>query len=115
MNDPSLVGTPRGAVARAKLALWARAHRGWLIFVALPTLIAAIYYFLIAADLYASEARFVVRSPSRMQLTGLAGFLQAPGGIGTSQSDVWSVHDFILSRDALAALQKKVDLRAIFS
>jgi len=40
---------------------WGRNNNGSLILSRLPTLIAAIYYFLIAADLYASEARFVVR------------------------------------------------------
>jgi capsular polysaccharide transport system permease protein len=117
MNDPSLVSLPLAArmpALRARLKRWAKAHRGALVFVGLPTLLAALYYFVIAADLYASEARFIVRSAARAPLTGLAGFLQAPGGMGSSQSDVYSVHDFILSRDAVTALQGKLDVRAIF-
>jgi capsular polysaccharide transport system permease protein len=80
----------------------------------LPTVIAALYYFLIAADLYASEARFVVHSPSKPQITGLSGLLQG-GGLTTSHDDVYTVHDYILSRDALAALAKTEDLKAVFS
>jgi capsular polysaccharide transport system permease protein len=115
MNDPSLPSRqlPR-ADLRTRLWQWARLRRWPLLFVALPTLLATLYYGLIAADLYASEARFVVRSPSHVQISALAGLLQNTGD-GTSQSDVYSVHDFILSRDALAALQKHLDLRAIFN
>jgi len=42
-----------------------RKHRLFWLTVVLPTLIAGIYYGLIAADIYISEARFVVRSPER--------------------------------------------------
>ncbi|MGH8460796.1 MAG: capsule biosynthesis protein [Stenotrophobium sp.] len=114
MNDPQLISDslepPR---LLKKLMDWAKVHRGSLICIALPTLIAAIYYFFIAADLYASEARFVVQSPSQMQISGLAGFLGG-GGFGRGGGDVYSVHDFILSRDAVATLQKQINLRTIF-
>jgi capsular polysaccharide transport system permease protein len=100
--------------ATPRLLRWARANRGPLLFVGLPTLLAMLYYFLIASDLYASEARIVVRSPARMQVSGLAGLLQG-SGISRAQDDVYSVHDFILSRDAIAAAGKRLDLRAIFS
>ena len=93
---------------------WAYKYRGILIFVALPTLIAATYFFLIAADLYASEASFVVRSPSRTQATGLSSLLQSTG-ISRAQDDVYSVNDFVVSRDAIAALDKQINLREIFN
>jgi capsular polysaccharide transport system permease protein len=96
-----------------RLKHWARERRGPLIFVALPTLVVAIYFFLIAADLYASEASFIVRSPSHMPTIGLAGLLQT-AGISRSSDDAFAVHDFILSRDAVADLEKKMDLRAMF-
>jgi capsular polysaccharide transport system permease protein len=92
---------------------WLRERRGSLIFVALPTLLAAFYYFFVAADLYASEASFVVRSPSRMQIGGLAGLLQSSAAGG--HEDAYSVQAFVTSRDVLAILSKKLDLKAIFS
>jgi len=98
---------------RTRLAQWVRHYRGPLLGIALPTLLTAIYYFFIAADLYASEARIVVHSPGHMQISGLAGMLQG-SGIARGSDDVYSVHDFMLSRDAVAALQKKIDLRAVF-
>lgn len=90
-------------------------HRSLLLFVVLPTLLAAIYYGLFAADLYESEARFVVRSPSRAQFSsGLAGLLQG-GGLASGQEDVYTVQDFATSRDALGMLSKRTDLRALFA
>lgn len=90
-----------------------RRHYGKLFFVVLPTLLAAIYFFVIAADLYASEARFIVRSPARTPATGVSGFLQS-SGITRAQDDVYSVQDFATSRDAIAALSSTTNLREIF-
>lgn len=99
---------------RERALAWLRRSRGWLAVVALPTLAATIYYGAVAADLYASEARFVVRSPTRMPVGGIAGLLQTTGFNG-SHDDVYSVQDFASSRDAMAALAKKIDLRAVFA
>lgn len=94
------------------LSGWARRHAGALLCVGLPTLLAALYYLVIAADLYASEARFVVRSPSRMQVSSLVGLLQPGGAAG--HEDVYSVQAYATSRDALQVLAGRLDLRAIF-
>jgi capsular polysaccharide transport system permease protein len=82
--------------------------------VLLPTALAAVYYGLIASDTFVSESRFVVRSPQRPQLSGLGAILQG-GGFARSQDDTYSVHDYVLSRDALAELEKKLNLRSVFS
>ena len=66
------------------------------------------YYGLIASDIFVSESRFVVRSPQRPQLSGLGAILQG-GGFARSQDDTYSVHDYVLSRDALAELDKKLE------
>lgn len=91
-----------------------RRHRGWLIFVVLPTLLSIIYYGLVASNLYASEARYLVRSPSRMQVGGLGNLLQG-GSLLPARDDVYTVHDYLLSRDALKSLGELEDLPAIFS
>ena len=93
---------------------WLRRHRGWLIFVALPTLLAIVYYGLLASNLYASEARYLVRSPSRSQVGGIGSLLQG-GGLTPARDDVYTVHDYLLSRDALQALGELEDLRTIFA
>jgi capsular polysaccharide transport system permease protein len=91
--------------------------RGWLgrnflfvLSVAIPTCGAIAYYGFIASDVYISESRFVVRSPQRMAQSGLAGLLQ-----GRSQDDIYSVRDYILSRDALRELDHKLSLRKIYA
>ena len=100
-------------MSSANEAPWLRRHRGSLLGIGLPTLLAALYYFFIAADLYAAEASFVVRSPSRMQVSGLAGLLQP--GAGSGLEDVYAVQTFATSRDALAMLSKELDLKAMFA
>lgn len=104
----------QAAPQHAALVAWAQRHLGALLFVALPTLLASVYYFVIAADLYASEANFIVRSPAKMQVSGLAGLLQSTGA-GGGREDVYAVQTFATSRDALATLAKQVDLKAIFN
>lgn len=107
-----MVGTRRHERA-VKLKQWLGEHRWSLTFVWLPSIVSAIYYFFIASNLYASEARFIVRTPSRMQSIGLSSLLQGTG-ISRAQDDVFSVQDFVMSRDALLKLQEKIDLRKIF-
>lgn len=82
--------------------------------VLLPTVLATVYYALVASDTFVSESRFVVRSPQRPQLSSLGAILQG-GGFARSQDDTYSVHDYVLSRDALTELEKQLDVRRLFS
>jgi capsular polysaccharide transport system permease protein len=83
--------------------------------VIVPTLLAGVYYGLIASDVYISESRFIVRSPQRAaQSEALGNFLQVTG-VTRSQDDTFAVHDFILSRDALTQLDQKLQLSEKFS
>ncbi len=80
--------------------------------VALPTLAAAIYYFLIAAPLYVSEARFVVRSKAQAPPAALGGLLSSVGvSLGGGQTDAFEVHEYMISRDAVADLSRRYGLR----
>ena len=77
--------------------------------VLLPTLCSAIYFGMIASDVYVSESRFVVRGPQRQAMAGIGAILQS-AGFSRSQDDTYTVHDFILSRDALKQLEKQFTL-----
>jgi capsular polysaccharide transport system permease protein len=79
-----------------------------------PTILACIYYGLIASDVYISESRFVVRSPQRQSQTGLGALLQSTG-FSRSQDDTYSVHDFVMSRDALKELDEQIGVRKLYS
>jgi capsular polysaccharide transport system permease protein len=85
----------------------------WAI-VGLPTLVAGVYYFAIASDLYLSEAKFIVRSPKQVQASGLGALLQSTG-LGRAADDTAAVQDFVMSRDAVRKLEQKNDLRVAFS
>jgi capsular polysaccharide transport system permease protein len=86
----------------------------FLFTVALPTLLAAIYFLGMASDVYISESRFVVRSPQRPAQGGLGALLQGTV-FSRSQDDTYSVHDFIRSRDALRELDGKLNLRKAYA
>lgn len=87
----------------------------FLLVVALPTLLVAGYYYLVAADQFESEARFLVRTnePAAEPASGLGQALGL-GGPSASQGDARSVKDYLESHDAVAALDGRLDLRAMF-
>jgi len=79
--------------------------------VLLPTLLAALYYGLLASDVYVSQSTFLVRSPSGHSAPGgLAGWLKGGflGGGGAAPENVYAVSEFILSRDALKQLNDQL-------
>jgi capsular polysaccharide transport system permease protein len=90
-----------------------QSHRLFWLTVVLPSLIAIVYYGFIAADVYISESRFVVRSPERQTASPL-GMLLKGTGFTRSQDDSYTVQDYILSRDAMRALDEKLNLRSAF-
>lgn len=99
----------------AKHRSWVR-PRNWILFstVLLPTLLAVLYYGMFASDIYISESRFVVRNPQRQLQTGLGSLLQNTG-FTRSQDDTYSVHDYVMSRDALKELDRQLGVLKSFS
>lgn len=86
----------------------------FLLCVALPTSVAVFYYGFIASDVYVSQALFVVRSPER-QTTSPLGMLFKGAGFSKAQDDAYVVHDYMMSREALAALEAKLGIKQIFA
>lgn len=106
---PQQARAPRTRVARLKA--WASARR-WLIAVVwVPTLLAAVYFLLIAADRYETETRFVVRSPSSAAASQLSSLVQG-SSIMRSSDDAYIVHAYLKSRDVVRKLAEAADLRA---
>lgn len=85
----------------------------FLLTIIVPSTISVIYYGLITSDVYVSESRFVVRSPQHQAPSGLGALLQG-AGFSRSQDDTYSVHDFMLSRDALQKLNEKLALNKVY-
>ena len=90
-------------------------RNGWLRWglLLLPSILATLYYGLIASDQYESEARFVVRSANRPEMSGTLSFL-VQLGLARSQDDSFIVQDFIGSRDAVAQLKARLPLDRIY-
>lgn len=100
----------------SKIQDWVRKRRWFLVFVALPTILAAAYYGLIASDIYVSESRFVVKSPDQKgpQLSSLANLVQTKS-LSSGQEQANEVLGYVRSRNALADLIKGYDVKAAYS
>lgn len=85
----------------------------FLFCVAIPTLGAILYFGLIESDVYISESRFVVASPDKPAVTGL-GVLLKSAGFRNAGEEVYAARDYILSRDALNALNKNDAFRKAY-
>lgn len=83
-------------------------------FVILPSVLAALYLYTMAADQYASTVGFSVRAENTSTASDLLGGFSGLVGSSTSQdSDV--LYEFVRSQDMVAQVDKKLDLRAIYS
>jgi capsular polysaccharide transport system permease protein len=94
---------------------WLHRNVPFVLIVLVPTCCAVIYYGFVASNVYISESRFVVRSPQRSAPAGLVGELLQGTGLSRSQDDTYSIRDYILSRDALKALDERLALREAYS
>src|SRR5947199_2608112 len=83
----------------------------WAI-VGLPTLIAGVYFFAIASDLYSSEVKFIVRGPNKVPTSAISAMLSASSAVS---EDAYAVHEYVMSRDAVRRLEREVDLRGLLS
>lgn len=114
--NPSLPVEAESPDRQSALAQWLKKRRWFLGLVALPTILAMLYYGLVASDIYISESRFVIKSPDqkRSQTSTLANLVQT-SGLSGGQEQTNEVLTYVRSRDALNALEKNVDIRSKFS
>ncbi|MEC3948370.1 capsule biosynthesis protein [Sphingobium sp. HWE2-09] len=95
---------------------WFKKRRMFLLCVVLPTVLAILYYGLIASDIYISESRFTIKSPDqkRSQTSSLANLVQTTG-LSSGQEQANEVLAYVRSRDALKELEKDIQIRERFS
>ncbi len=103
-----------GALVRPLQGL--RRHWGFLAVVVAPTLALAAYYFGFAADQYQSEAHFLVRSsqPTPSVSSNIGQVLGLGSGLSATQTEAYSISDYLTSQDALAAVDRKLALTQVF-
>jgi capsular polysaccharide transport system permease protein len=106
-----LVKYPDGEPEPRPLPIW-RCYNDILLFVGVPVALAFIYFFLIAANFYASEAKFVVRQNSSGSTGGIASLVQSEG-FSRATDETYVVNAFITSRDMVRELVAKDHLRDI--
>jgi len=80
----------------------------------LPTGASGVYFGFLASDVYLSESRFVVRTPERQTASPL-GLILKGAGFARAQDDAYTIQDFMLSRDAMKALDAELGIRAAYS
>jgi capsular polysaccharide transport system permease protein len=114
MNIESFqLATERATVAKPGLSAVLHRRRWFLVFVVLPTLLASLYYGLVASDVYVSQSRFVIKAPGQKSMPSatLANLIQTSGFVGGEQ-ETKEVLDYGRSRDALTDLQRQMNFRA---
>jgi capsular polysaccharide transport system permease protein len=95
-------------------------RKPFFLLVILPSLIAAFYFYAIAAPQYVSEARFVVNSrgndgglqAAAMRAAAGSAFGGLGGGMPSSETN--SIRDFLSSLDAVMQADEKLDLVALW-
>jgi capsular polysaccharide transport system permease protein len=88
-------------------------HGLFLLCVVLPTLFAIFYFGFYASDIFVSESSYVVRSPhQKSSSSGGLGALLGGGGshFSRAQDDIFTISEFVTSRDAMQVLNEKMDL-----
>lgn len=82
--------------------------------VILPFIAACFYLFTMAADRYAVEVKFAVRSPNGLPASDLIGMVTG-GAAGTTRSDAYMVVEYLQSRQFLDEMLTRIDLNAIYA
>lgn len=96
-----------------------RQRRGILLsfiaLVVLPTLAAALYYGFVATDQYVSEVKFALRSVERNGGHDSASVVSGVPNALAGNTDSFIIADYITTRQFVDEVQRKIDLRRIFS
>jgi len=95
-------------------------RRHWLrvsfvVFVALPVFLSALYYTIFAKDRYVSSAGFAVRGMDSGGGMDIVGSFTGMAGAGSTTSDSYMVLKYLHSRDLLEILMNAVDFEAIYN
>lgn len=96
---------PGDAPPRSLLARLRAVNPLFVALVIVPTLLASLYFGFLASDVYVSESRFIVRSPSKPNMSPLGVVLGGGSLVGASEESE-AVTEFLGSRQALATVNQ---------
>lgn len=105
-----------GGRRRTTLQQWRRrlALFTFFPFVILPIVLAVAYFGFIAADRYAVEVKFAIRSPTGFSPTDMIGIVTGTSAAGSTFLDSYIVSDYIESGEMLDQLEKRIDIRSVY-
>ncbi len=105
---------PLPPVSQAARATRFAVRAAWWLLLLLPTVVAAVYALVLAADRYETETRLVIRNAAQLELAQSASGL-AMGFPNLSYDEGHIARSFLLSRDALAFLEARLPLREMLT
>ena len=86
-----------------------------MVFVGLPTLIAAFYFYVLATPLYATNSEFIVQQADSGSASGAGALAGMFGGAGlSSNNDSRAVQSYLQSRDAMRRLDAEQGFKSYF-
>lgn len=83
-----------------------------LLVIGIPTLLAIVYYGFLASDQFVTTFQFAVRGPSQVTAGRIGSSMM---GAGAMSPDSFVVTEYISSPQALADVERSIDLKAMFS
>ena len=106
------VAPPQRLWQRA-VALCADARARFVVLVAAPTTVAALYYGLIAAPQYVSHTEYIVRGVDEHRASGVSALLNT-FGVSRAADEISAIESFLKSREVLEKLNARTNLRVIY-
>ena len=105
----------RESASRRSAPRWWAILRSFLIMVGLPTALTGTYYGVVASDVFVSETRYAIRTGEQAPAAGLLASMLGPAATTRAGDDASIVRDYILARDMLDELDRRLDLRAHYA
>jgi len=108
--------TLREVVRKSRQPTWLIKHRWMALFVGVPTLVAGVYYGLIASPIYSSQSVFIIKSPGQKMAptVSLANLIQT-SGLSVGQEQTKEILQYLRSRSAVRDLEAQTDVRTRYS
>ena len=103
---PDQIEKTRKKIERDRIARFVRFRRRVALYIGLPTLLAIIYYGLIATNYYEANAAFIVQSNESNFTPSITGLIDVGPVSGTAQES-YAVREFILSRELMFKLENE--------
>jgi capsular polysaccharide transport system permease protein len=98
---------------RRAVALAGNVRAQFMALVVAPTVVASLYYGLIAAPQYVSTTEYVVRGVDAHHASGLASLLNT-FGVSRAADETSAIESFLKSREVLGRINTHIDLPAIY-